>query len=118
MGLLFDAICLLTKLNLPFHGHDESDTSKNRGVFREFVEFLGHYDESFKDYLENSLSNCSHRIQNETIAILGDKVVADIVAAVKQAKFYADETTNRACQEQVSLVVRFVTPVGNGYYCY
>ena len=119
VGRLFDVTRLLAKLNLPFRGHDETDSSKNRGVFRELVEFLGECDKSVKDHLQNSPANCtylSHRVQNEMIAVLGARIVGEIVAEVKQAKFYAimvDETTDKACHEQVSLVIRFVNPV----YC-
>ena len=75
---LFDVIRLLAKLNLPFRGHDEKTISKNRGIFREFIEFLGRY----RDHLENAPHNCtylSHRIQNEMITLLGEQIMSNIV---------------------------------------
>ena len=119
VGQLFEIVCLLAKLNLPFRGHDDSDLSKNRGVFRELVEFFGRFNDTMRDHLLNAPSNCTylgHRTQNEMIVVVGEQIVKAIITAIKAAKFFSitvDETTDMACHEQVSIVVRYVSLCGD-----
>lgn len=37
---MFNVFKLFRKLMLPFRGHDESANSCNKGVFKEFIQFL------------------------------------------------------------------------------
>ena len=53
----------------------------------------------------------SKTIQNEIISVLGSAIQDHLIQEIKAAKFYsilADEVTDCANLEQVSLVIRFV----------
>ena len=43
-----DCVRFLLRQGLPFHGHDESDTSSNKGNYLELLQFLADYDEKVK----------------------------------------------------------------------
>ena len=67
-----------------------------------------------RTYLETSPRNAlytSKTIQNEIISVLGSAIQDHLIQEIKAAKFYsilADEVTDCANLEQVSLVIRFV----------
>jgi hypothetical protein len=50
---LIRVVCVLGKLGLAFHGHDESETSVNRGNYVEMLKLLGNYDANLKFLVEN-----------------------------------------------------------------
>ena len=51
---MFDITKLLGKLSLAFRGHREYGDSENKGVFREFVEYVSETNPLLKDHLLNS----------------------------------------------------------------
>jgi hypothetical protein len=61
-----DVTCLLANHELPFRGHDESDSSINRGNYTEFLQILKDYDSLLNKHLETAtIFKCtSSAIQN------------------------------------------------------
>ena len=60
--------------------------------------------------------NTSYRIQNQILNILGNTVVQKIVHRVRDATYFtviADEVTDSSNKEQLSLVLRYVSPDNN-----
>ena len=115
-----DAIILCCWQNIPLRGHrDDSrhllDSSLNPGNFREILKYGARCANiSLDDYLNSAPKNATHRsktTQNELIDICGELLTSKIVSEVKAAKFFsilADEATDCANIELMSLVVRFV----------
>lgn len=117
---IVDAVILCGRQNLAFRGH--RDDSKhletndvNPGNFLEILKYGARCANiSFEDFLHSNPRNATYRsktTQNQLIDICGELVTREIVAEVKEAKFFsvfADEATDCANIEQMSLVVRFV----------
>lgn len=59
----------LTKQELPFFSHDESNTSINRYNYLELLELIGQYDPILKNHLKEStvIPNQFSAIQNDLI---------------------------------------------------
>ncbi len=105
------------------HGHrddhidwneGEDETGNNHGNFIELVRFRAETDITLANHFANSPRNArytSKTIQNELINIIGNTIRNDILAEVKKAKFYtiiADEVTDTANKEQLSIVLQYV----------
>ncbi|KAL1349338.1 hypothetical protein AAHE18_07G149900 [Arachis hypogaea] len=96
-----DCIRWLTFQGCAYRGHDESQSSSNRGNFLKMLKFLGSYNERVKkNVLENALKNAkytSNDVQKEILHILATKVRNSIREEIGDAKF-----------EQMAIVLRFV----------
>ncbi|XP_025669803.1 uncharacterized protein [Arachis hypogaea] len=96
-------------------GHDESQSSSNRGNFLEMLKFLGSYNERVKqNVLENAPKNAkytSNDVQKEILHILATKVRNSIREEIGDAKFciIVDEARDESKKEQMAIVLRFVT---------
>lgn len=115
IGRLFDIIRVIGKLGMPLRGHREDESSDNKGLFRELVEFLASSgDEILSDHLQNMAANATYlsaTIQNEMIEIIGESILDAIRENVGTAGIFSvlmDETTDASHTEQVSIMVRFV----------
>ena len=112
-------VYFLAKHGLPLRGNkDDSkhlEESMNCGNVQELLEFRC---EAVDKYLSAPLESC-HRnatcrskiIQNELVQIISDQILDDIIAKVKNAKFYAvaaDEATDRGLQTQLTTTLRYV----------
>jgi hypothetical protein len=64
---LIDCTFFLSFQNLAFRGHDESESSLNKGNFKELMSFLSKYDPNLKTFLDNNFSGTSKTIQNEIL---------------------------------------------------
>jgi len=53
---IMNVVRLLGRLNLPFRGHSENEESKNKGVFREIIEFFAENDPVMDFHLKNAKS--------------------------------------------------------------
>ncbi|CAN0847414.1 Zinc finger MYM-type protein 1 [Linum grandiflorum] len=101
-----------------FTGHDESNTSLNRGNFIEWVNFLSQWnDEVKKVVLGNALGNAKYvspLIQKELLAIMGNKVRKKIREEVGDACFaiLVDEAQDESGHEQMTIILRFVNSKG------
>ena len=119
---LFKIALLCGRQGLALCGHrddkiswmEDDDTHSNEGNFVELVRFRAETDAVLAEHLAKSPRNTrytSKTIQNELVEAIGDSIQNDIIAEVKQAKFYsviADEVTDTANKEELSLSLRFV----------
>ena len=82
------------------------------GGYCKFCVLFG--DRVLEEHLKNSASNAlytSKTVQNELIVICGDIIRNKILAKVRQAKYFsiiADEATDVANDEQLSICIRYV----------
>lgn len=119
---IVDAIILCGRQNIAFRGH--RDDSKyldcddvNAGNFLEILKYGSKCANiPLQEFLHKGPRNATYRsktTQNQLIEICGELVTSKIVAEVKLAKLFsilvlADEATDCANIEQMSLAVRFV----------
>ena len=61
--------CFLGIQEIPFCGHDERETSDNRGNYIEFAYFLAKFDEKLENYLKTAivLTELAPPMQNDLI---------------------------------------------------
>lgn len=115
---LIDIILYLAKQCLPLRGHDESETSKNKGNFLELVDLLRKYDGILAGHLANASKVSKYTsglIQNELLDHLSRRVLDSIINNIKQAKYFSiivDSTLDYNKKEQLSLSCRFVNKLG------
>ncbi|XP_025647563.1 uncharacterized protein [Arachis hypogaea] len=115
LGASIDCIRWLTFQGCAYRGHDESQSSSNRGNFLEMLKFLGSYNERVKqNVLENAPKNAkytSNDVQKEILHILATKVRNSIREEIGDAKFciIVDEARDESKKEQMAIVLRFVT---------
>ena len=95
----------------------KADPGINHGNFRALLEFrIDAGDSHLKDHLSTAPANATYtsaRIQNELINIIGDLIREQIIDRVTDSRFYsviADEVTDSANKEQLSLVLRYLNP--------
>jgi hypothetical protein len=86
---LIIVVCVLEKLGLAFRGHDESETSVNRGSYVEMLKLLGNYDADLKFLVENLgvFRGLSPEIQNYIIASVSECMVGEIKREVSETAF-------------------------------
>lgn len=114
---LIDVVCFLGKQELPFRGHDESDTSHNKGNYIELLELIRLYDPLLQNHLKEStiFRGTSSAIQNDLIASISSVLADRIKAELEQTDFIAlilDETSDIINKSQLSTVLRFVDQNG------
>ncbi|XP_057734118.1 uncharacterized protein LOC130949408 [Arachis stenosperma] len=115
LGASIDCIRWLTFQSCAYRGHDESQSSSNRGNFLEMLKFLRSYNERVKkNVLENAPKNVkytSNDVQKEILYILATKVRNSIREDIGDAKFciIVDEARDESKKEQMAIVLRFVT---------
>lgn len=122
LSRLIDIKTTLARLRLPFRGHDEKDTSSNRGVFLEIVDLLSRYDATLADHVKKSSENpkgypsyLSPRSQNKMIHCSATFLRNSIIEKVRKAHYFAvcmDTTPDENRQDQQSVVLRYVQPDG------
>ena len=117
---LLRIVMLCGKQGLSLRGHRDDRTnweeySGSQGNFLELVHFRAETDERLRKHLQYGPKNAqytSKSIQNELISVVGDAIREEIISEVLSAQFYsivADEVTDVANQEQLSLCVRYVS---------
>ncbi|XP_031329299.1 zinc finger MYM-type protein 1-like [Photinus pyralis] len=122
---VLDIIRFLSKQNLAFRGHRETDTpdvATNKGNFIELVRLLSKYDPVLREHMlkidlkAERTSYMSPQIQNELIGLLGDHVRSRILQRVKNAKYFSiifDSTPDISRLDQTSQVLRYVVVEGD-----
>ena len=106
---------------IPLRGHCDANPSiqenplSNHGNFLALLRFRTEAgDVALKEHLRTSKGNCrytSYAFQNQLIIICGDLIRAEILKSIRTARFFsviADEATDSANTEQLSLSIRFV----------
>ena len=102
---------------IAFRGHDESETSDNRGNYIELIHLLAEFDEQLLTHLDSStvFKGLSPLIQNDLIESVSYVVLAEIKKELKDCHFLSvmlDETSDISCLSQLSTVFRFVNSKG------
>ena len=120
---ILETIILCGRQNIPLRGHCDSsldlerDLNASHGNFWSLLQFrVSAGDTTLRDHLEKAPRNAMYTspdIQNQVIDILGDHVQQKILSKVRAAQFFtvmADEVTDCSNKEQLSLVIRYVSP--------
>ncbi|CAN1280385.1 Zinc finger MYM-type protein 1 [Linum perenne] len=101
-----------------FRGHDESQSSMNRGNVIEWIHFLTQWRSDVNDVaLYNAPKNAKYispDIQKEILAIMAKRVRWQIREEVGDAYFsiLVDEAQDASGREQMALILRFVNSAG------
>ncbi|XP_021446987.2 zinc finger MYM-type protein 1 [Oncorhynchus mykiss] len=111
---LIDSIAFLGMQELAFRGHDETESSANKGNFRELAEVIARYDALLAQHMESStvFTGMSRTIQNDLITAIASSIRSEIKSEVDAAPFFSwqmDETTDHS---QLSVIVRYVDDRG------
>ena len=83
-------------------------------IFIELLGFRAETDTILSEHLSKGPKNArytSKNIQNELLSVVGDTIRNSIISEVKNAKYYsiiADEVTDVANHEELSLVIRYI----------
>ena len=109
-------LCGRQGVALRSHRDDSTaDPDANHGNFLELLRFRSDGgDQILSSHFESHCRNASYSsktIQNQLITIIGDQIRNSIIDEVKLARFYsilADEVSDAAGLEQVTLVLRFI----------
>ena len=82
---------LLEKQNIAFHGHDEIESSFNRGKFFEIVQLIAKYYEPLETHFEKGQTNfqyASPTSQNAFTEMIAKHLQQRFVTELTEAKFY------------------------------
>jgi len=103
LTIIIQTIMWLCKQALPLRGHDEKNTSQNRGNFLELLEYQCRYNLELKKNCERTINYLSPEIQNEMIEIIAKEIIKVILPSdCSYFAVIADETMDIARHEQVS----------------
>ena len=115
-----EAVLYLSKQELAFRGHDESEDSLNKGNYRELLESFAKFDSVFERRLHGRLAESerggdgrftgvSPEIQNDLISCLDSVIDDEIKKEINDCSFLSvqvDETSDVSTKEQVSMIAR------------
>ncbi|CAF1538177.1 unnamed protein product, partial [Didymodactylos carnosus] len=107
------ALLLCARQTIAIRGHDESESSSNKGNFLEILKWASSTDPVVKSIFEDTTGNSTYLsggIQNELIKIMADQVKQQITEKIRGNMFalLADESRDSGGHEQLSIVVRIV----------
>ena len=119
---LFKVVLLCGKQGLALRGHRDDkidwtsadNSCSNEGNFIQLLRFRAETDPVLADHLAGAPRNAkytSKTIQNELIAVIGNTIQNDILDEIRKAKLYtviADEVTDTANKEVLSLCLRYI----------
>ena len=111
---IIEVLLLCSKQEIALRGHDECDTSLNKGNFREILNHVASHDFVVEERLSHGPRNAKYTsptIQNNILSIMSTLVRRRICASVKKSGFYSimvDETKDLSKQEQLSISVRYI----------
>ncbi|XP_020414126.1 zinc finger MYM-type protein 1-like [Prunus persica] len=114
-----DCVRFLLRQGLSFRGHDESDTSSNKGNYLEFLQFLADRDEKVKAVvLENALRNLkliAPTIQKDFVNACATETIKKIIKDVDGAFFslLVDGSRDVSVKEQMAMVFHYVDKNGD-----
>ena len=102
---------------IPFCGHDESETSGNRGNHIELAYFLAEFDKKLENHLKTAtvFRGLALSIQNDLIQPISPVVLSEIRKEVKEGMYISillDETSDISCYSHLSTVLRYVNSSG------
>jgi len=97
MKRLIDIVICLAKCGKPFRGHDESQTSYQKGMFLELIQILYKYDTILKTHIYSGPKNAmytSNIIQNDIINSVHNVIIQELKLKLQNTHIaiMADET--------------------------
>ncbi|XP_030947800.1 uncharacterized protein LOC115971857 [Quercus lobata] len=100
-----------------FHGHDESQSSNDKGNFLELLQFLGGHNESINEVLQKTPKNCKfthHDIQKYIVNTTARETSKAIIKDLDNGFFLilVDESCDISMKEQMALVLHYVNNKG------
>ncbi|XP_049947792.1 uncharacterized protein LOC126456078 [Schistocerca serialis cubense] len=114
LGKLIDCIKFCGKFELALRSHDETEDSKNPGIFRGLVSLMAELDCVLKQHIEKSENRVflglSKTIQNELQESIYEVYLNLIRSELSKATFLAievDQTTDCADSSQLVLIIRY-----------
>ncbi|XP_022852377.1 uncharacterized protein LOC111374004 [Olea europaea var. sylvestris] len=108
-----DCVRLLLRQGFSFHGHDESENSRNQGNFLEFLQWLCDHNKEIKDVcLSNAPENLqltSPKIQKDIVSAIAFETLDVIMRDIGDRLFsiLVDESRDVSVKEQMSVVLRY-----------
>lgn len=113
LNIIINCIRFCGALELALRGHNESDDSENRGVFRELIDFSSHLDKDLRDHFSKSsvFKGTSKTTQNELLECMLDIYHEEVAKEIKSADYVAviaDETTDVASEFQLVIILRYI----------
>jgi hypothetical protein len=120
LSSMIDSTCFLAQHELAFRGHDESDSSVNRGNYVELIYLMAQRDELLKTHLATStiFTGLSGEIQNYLIQSISKVLLKQIENEIRDTPFVTiimNESTDIVSKSQLSTVLRYVNTIdGNG----
>ncbi|XP_075658703.1 uncharacterized protein LOC142628502 [Castanea sativa] len=117
LNAIVDCIRFLLFRGLAFRGHDESQSSSDKGNFLELLQFLGDHNESINEVMQNTWKNCklTHPdIQKDTVNAIARETSKAIIEDLGNGFFsiLVDESRDILVKEQMALVLRYVNKQG------
>lgn len=99
--------------NLALRGHDERESSSNRGIFLDMVTYTRSIDVAFDDYLKNNqiAKNTSKIVLNELLECCLQVYLHEVkseLQATNIVSVQADETTDITCKSQMILIREYI----------
>nr|XP_033514414.1 zinc finger MYM-type protein 1-like [Nicotiana tomentosiformis] len=113
-----DVARFILRLGLSFRGHDESQSSTNRGIFLELLQWYRDIDRDIGSIiLENAPRNeimCSPSIQKDIVDACAKETITAIIEDLDVDFFgiLVDESKDISHKEQMTLVLRYVNKEG------
>ncbi|KAI5351536.1 hypothetical protein L3X38_004427 [Prunus dulcis] len=113
-----DCTRYLLRQGLPFRGHDESETSSNKGNYVELLQFLANHDEKVRAIVfENAPKNLKYiapTIQKDLINSCAAETIDLIISDMDDAFFsiLVDESRDVSIREQMAVLLRYVNKKG------
>lgn len=113
LNKLIDCVKFCGVFEIALRGHDESDSSNNRGIFLGLIDFVSELDLMFKEHIEKStvFKGTSKTIQNDILESMLAIVHTHIMKEIGQTNFVAiqvDETTDSSNKTQMIIILRYV----------
>ncbi|XP_049373627.1 uncharacterized protein LOC125838618 [Solanum verrucosum] len=113
-----DVVRLLLDQGFAFRGHDESESSLNKGNFLEVLSWLAARCDAIKPFvLEKAPKNnkmTSHDIQKDIVTACKIEIVKAIIEDINSDYFdlLVDESRDVSCKEQMAICLRYVDKMG------
>lgn len=109
----------LLRQGLAFRGHDESKTSRNKGNFRELLDWYAERCKAAADVLnDNAPGNhqmTCHDIQKQMVQACAEKTTEVIMNELGHSHFslLVDESRDASIREQMAVIIRFLNIKGD-----
>lgn len=111
---IIETLLFCARQGIAIRGHDESNSSKNKGNFLELLYLRSKDNVLLHEYFvenKNHYRYVSATYTNDILNIMAQQVLLNIINYIKEAGIFSilvDETQDLSRHEQVSFIIRFV----------